>query len=487
MISTEVVSIQPQKQWPCFAVVGHPNKGKSSIVSTLANDPRVAISNIPGTTTVSQSYPMSVDGKTLYELIDTPGFQRAHEVLAWLNEKLQQNEWAAHQRHKAIEAFINDVDCQNKYPDEYQLLNPLMAGAGILYVVDGSRPYGREYEAEMEILRWTGCPSMALINKIHAQDFSKQWQHALDQYFKIVRQFNPMDIEWKERISLLRAFGEIHRPWFNALDSAVKHLEQMRDAQAKQSANIITKALLDMMLMTMKKRLPNSDSFNFDKQDEDNSQLSDALHSKYLDAIRGIESTMHRSLLNLYLHGDLDANMEAINGLDLDLFSEKSWSIFGLNQKELMMTGMAGGAAVGGVMDVAVGGTSLFAGAGIGALLGAASVWFSQDKIAKVKVMGIPFGAKHLRIGPVKNPNFPYVVLTRALVLHDIILDRTHANKKAIDRSNLDDNSDTASHRIEEPDRKKLARLLAKLNKGQDRDSAIEAEISNTIQQAMHQ
>ena len=35
---------------PLFAIVGHPNKGKSSIVSTLAQDESVTISPIPGTT-----------------------------------------------------------------------------------------------------------------------------------------------------------------------------------------------------------------------------------------------------------------------------------------------------------------------------------------------------------------------------------------------------------------------------------------------------
>ena len=41
---------------PVFAIVGHPNKGKSSIVATLAEDDDVAISPRPGTTTVRIAY-----------------------------------------------------------------------------------------------------------------------------------------------------------------------------------------------------------------------------------------------------------------------------------------------------------------------------------------------------------------------------------------------------------------------------------------------
>ena len=55
---------------------------------------------------------------------------------------------------------------RSSFPDECELLRPIVEGAGILYVVDGSVPYGPEYEAEMEILRWTGRPSMAVINPI---------------------------------------------------------------------------------------------------------------------------------------------------------------------------------------------------------------------------------------------------------------------------------------------------------------------------------
>ena len=66
---------------PSFAVVGHPNKGKSSIVSALAHDRSVKIGTIPGTTTHSDIFPMSVNGEVLYNLRDTPGFRIPRQVL----------------------------------------------------------------------------------------------------------------------------------------------------------------------------------------------------------------------------------------------------------------------------------------------------------------------------------------------------------------------------------------------------------------------
>ena len=42
-----------------------------------------------------------------------------------------------------------------KFSAEVELLRPIVNGAGIIYVVDGAVAYGPDYEAEMEILRWT--------------------------------------------------------------------------------------------------------------------------------------------------------------------------------------------------------------------------------------------------------------------------------------------------------------------------------------------
>ena len=169
--------------YPRFAVVGHPNKGKSSIVASLAMDDAIAISDTPGTTTQKARYPLKVDGETLYELIDTPGFQRARGVLAWLKA----HETDASRRHEAVHAFVNTHKEDARFHDEIELLEPIMEGAGIIYVVDGSKPYGEEYEAEMEILRWTGQPSMALINRIDEADYTQEWKQALSGYFQMIR------------------------------------------------------------------------------------------------------------------------------------------------------------------------------------------------------------------------------------------------------------------------------------------------------------
>ena len=62
---------------PTFAVVGAVNHGKSSVVSTLAEDDKVRISAMPGETVECQRFELL----DLFVFYDTPGFQNAFEVL----------------------------------------------------------------------------------------------------------------------------------------------------------------------------------------------------------------------------------------------------------------------------------------------------------------------------------------------------------------------------------------------------------------------
>jgi len=50
----------------------------------------------------------------------------------------------------------------------------------------------------------------------------------------------------------------------------------------------------------------------------------------------------------------------------------------------------------------------------------------------KTKILGLPLGGSELVIGPVINPNFPWVVLGRAIDHLQHICRRTHARRDAL-------------------------------------------------------
>jgi GTPase Era involved in 16S rRNA processing len=404
---------------PRFAIVGHPNKGKSSIVATLAEDEEVAISPHPGTTTQARAYPMRLDGETLYELVDTPGFQRARETLAWL----EAHDRGAGARAAVVREFVAAHTADARFKDECELLKPIVDGAGILYVVDGSRPYGRQYEAEMEVLRWTGRPRMALINLISAGDHVEEWRAALAQYFSIVRVFDAVRADFGKRIDLLRAFGAIDESWAAPLTRAADALHTDRERRRHAAAAEIGDLLVDSLSATVAVPLASPEA--------DEAALASG-RGKLQERVRRRERDARRSVQETYRHDALAIEDSTAAYLVADVFSAQSFSVFGLSATELALTGAASGAVAGTVIDVALGGASLLLGAGIGAAIGAAGALVGAGRLAKVRVLGQPVGGYELRVGPITDPNFPWVLLSRALLHAKLTAERNHARRESL-------------------------------------------------------
>ena len=404
---------------PRFAVVGHPNKGKSSMVSTLSRDDSVAIGPEPGTTTVCREYPMRLDGEVLYTLVDTPGFQRARAALAWMRER----ESSADQHPAVVRAFVEAHRGTPHFPDEVELLQPLVDGAGILYVVDGSVPYGPEYEAEMTVLQWTGCPRMGLINPIGGEAYIENWRTALDQYFSVVRVFDAVHSDVHRRIDLLRTFGRLHESWRAPLDRAADSLEADQAGKRSSSARVLADTLHRMIRLRLDAPCPHDSA----------AATREQLEKKYRNELKRMERKARDRIEEIY---EL-RRIELRDGITAppsqqDLFAETTWRLFGLSRPQLLGLGVVGGAAAGGVVDVMAGGSSLLLGTLIGSVVGATSVLAAGETLAKVRIFNQPLGGKRIAVGPMQSINFPFVVLNRARLHHRLIANRTHAQRDPI-------------------------------------------------------
>ena len=205
---------------PEFAVIGHPNEGKSSVVSTLTEDDQIKVSPVPGETTISRNYTITIDGKEIIRFVDTPGFQVPRQTLAWFKafdgdqDKITQG---------FIDAFRNDPF----YADECELLDPVASGAGVIYVVDGSRPVRDDDLAEMEILRLTGQPRMAIINsKTEDKDYTRDWKLEFRKHFNSIRVFNSNTANFTERIKMLESLKAIDQEWEHVLSCVIQAFKQ---------------------------------------------------------------------------------------------------------------------------------------------------------------------------------------------------------------------------------------------------------------------
>ncbi|MFW6052001.1 MAG: DUF3482 domain-containing protein [Myxococcota bacterium] len=423
---------------PVFAIVGRVNKGKSSIVATLAEDESVAIAPRPGTTRTCREYPVRIDGEVLFTLVDTPGFEEAPRALEWLRRR----ETSAASRPALVAELLRAFEGTDELVAERRLLAPVVAGASILYVVDGTKPYRPNYEAEMEILRWTGQPGMALINRIGEGDHVAEWRRALDQYFKIVRDFDAFLVTFDERVRLLRTFRELRDDQAEAIDRAVAALQADRRHRQVETAAILTELLTDALTLTLHETA--TDPGELDQQ-------RDRLEQRFHETLRARELAARREVERLYRHDRSrwsEPDMEP-PVFERDLFARETWNLLGLTPGQQVVAGTVAGAVVGGTVDALVGGASFLAGTALGSLVGGGSALYGVGRrFAQVRTTGARSlgdlgglgdelrryleGRRRFTIGPHAQPNFPWVLLDRALLHYASVLTRTHARRDAV-------------------------------------------------------
>ncbi|MFO1053852.1 MAG: GTPase/DUF3482 domain-containing protein [Planctomycetota bacterium] len=412
---------------PRFVVVGNVNQGKSSVVAALTEDEAVPIDSYPGTTRRCGEYLFRVGANGLFQIIDTPGFQRARQLLARLLPRAQN----AVERPRAVRQLLADPGFATDFPDEAQLLAPIVDGAGILYVVDASSPVEPSNEAEMEILRWTGQPAMALLNRVRARDHSEHWRPVLRQFFHTVREFDAHHARFPDRVALLRGFREIRPEWSASIDAAVAAMEREWSERGRRAASAVADLLGSALSHVERKPLAET---------ADEKAVRAALHAAFLEAQRRMEKQSRQRIEEVYRHPGLEADDKAIEILHEDLFSETTWRVFGLTRRQLATYMAVGGAIAGGTIDVMLGGISFGAfaalsGLGAGALgsLG----WLGGERLAVVKSNAGPIGralfpgdtGRFVSEGPVRDLRYAWVLLDRALVHFREVRDRSHARR----------------------------------------------------------
>jgi len=402
---------------PEFVVVGRVNKGKSSIVATLAEEEAVPISEEPGTTQEARAYSVRVDGQVLFTLVDTPGFQDAPAAL----EQIRKLRTDASVSDQAVKAFVDTTRGSREFVEESRLLAPILGGGRILYVVDGTVPYSRDFEAEMEILRWTGRPRMALVNRIGTGNHVEEWTKALGQYFSLVREFDANRARFDDRVRLLESFRELDPESRPALDRAIAVLRGEQQRRRREAARAI--ASLAIAALTQRVEV----SLGPGEQARD--RHAEAL-GKLQDQLREAERRAHGRLFELYRFHRLKPSELKFEGLKDDVFAEKTWQVLGLTHGQLLMAGTLGGAALGLGIDAAAGGHTFLLASVIGGVVGGATALVrSGRKLGsgwKV-VENIIGGPRIVRFGPLSKDNLLWIVLDRALIYARAISTRAHS------------------------------------------------------------
>jgi len=405
---------------PVFALIGHPNEGKSSVVSTITEDDRVPVSVSPGETRECTNYAIVVDNLTLLRFVDTPGFQMPIQTLNWMKQYAGPPE-------KIVEDFIAAHQDDPSFADDCELLRPVAENAGIIYVVDGSRPLRANDEAEMEILRLSGRPRMAVLNpKATHTEFLQQWKSAFAKTFNVSFQFNAHKATFRERIDLLQALQPIEQDWKPAIGKAVAALRENWNERLEACADAILSLLDDALTLTL-----SSTSTQDDPQEHE--KLRDELQAKFLQKITTFERQCQKELKSKFLHNVFDADLAAQSIVAEDLYSQETWKVLGATHKQLIIGSTIAGAVSGGSLDMVFANLSFGVFALGGAFVGEVSGWRGTRPLARFKMKMGPLsktlGGYNITVGPVRNPQLMFVLLDRALIYFQCVSNWAHARR----------------------------------------------------------
>ena len=407
---------------PEFAIVGHPNEGKSSVVSTLAEDDSVKVSPFPGETIQCRVFPVFIDGREIIRFVDTPGFQAPQKTLAWMNNY----------RGPDLQ-IINDFRKAHKdnalFKDECELFSPLARGAGIIYVVDGSRPMRNADRAEMEILRLTGLPRMAIINCKHEEDkYIEAWKNEFRRHFNAIRVFNAHMATYSERISLFESLKAIDQDWQAALEEVIDAFKKNWAQRNSRTAELICDLLTDSHQHTVTTKYSEEAQLEAAKK---------KIYENYKKEVQAIERKVLQNIKNLYRHNIFNVDLPDQSIIKEDLFSRKTWQVLGLKPWQLATAAGATGGLIGAAIDAAAGGLAFGVFTVIGGAAGAGSALLGKN-MTKVKVAGLPIGGFRLSIGPNDNIQFLYILLDRVLIFYAYVINWAHSRRDYFEQEDRD-------------------------------------------------
>ncbi len=415
---------------PAFAVVGRVNMGKSAVLATLLeidDNELIRVSPTPGETTRCQPHRVIFSGCECVRFIDTPGFSRPVEAM----REIQRIHGTGTPDLHAIRRFIAMPG--DDFGDEKRLLEPLVQGAGVLYIADPARPLRDDFLAEMEILRWTGRPRLALLNRRGESSGPDEeaWKSRLGATFNLTRTFDAHRARFDERLRLLRSLLEIEENHRDALATTIRLVEDEWRTRRGDAAETIVTLIEDALTLRVSSTLSERDI----AVPERRARAEGALAKRYLTDLAALEHRCLSRLLTIHRHHLLRADCDPSGYHGIDLESAETWTKWGLGRTQLAIAATLAGGAAGLAVDAATGGLTHGAGTVVGALTGGAAAWFKGGSLPDLRLDlrgGVRLAGgegKSLVVGPPGNPNFPWVLLDGVLVRYRQILARAHGRR----------------------------------------------------------
>lgn len=342
-----------------FAVVGHTNVGKTSLLRTLTRDVGFGeVSHRPSTTRHVEGARLSVDGEALLELYDTPGLEDAIALLDYLERLDRPGERLDGPARLA--RFLDGSEARQRFEQEAKVLRQLLASDAGLYVIDAREPVLAKYRDELTVLASCGKPLLPVLNFVSSAEHREvEWRDALARLglHALVRFDSVAPPEDGER-RLYESLALLLENSRDQLERLILDQQAQRLARQHSAARLIAELLIDCAACRRSVVI--------------GSGLEQAAIDDLRKAVRQREQRCVDALLKLYAFRPQDATAIDVPLLDGrwsdDVFNPETLKVLGVR----VGSGIAAGAAAGASVDLLLGGLTLGVAALAGAIAGGA-------------------------------------------------------------------------------------------------------------------
>ncbi|MBU2287873.1 MAG: GTPase/DUF3482 domain-containing protein, partial [Gammaproteobacteria bacterium] len=335
---------------------------KTSLLRTLTR--RVDFGDVsprPGTTRHVEGVELKVDDRVAVRFFDTPGLEDAVALREHLDGADVDRSLTPPDR---IRRFLQGPEAHGVFEQEAKVLRALLDVDAAFLVIDSREAVLPKFRAELELLNACARPVLPVLNFVRdPASREPAWRELLTAYsLHVTVRFDAAAPFVGAERELYGDLATLLRDRREPLQKIVAFLEREFDERRRAACVRIAELLVDAA--ATRRQLSAS---QFESPDE-RQRLIDALHRSIFDKAQRAAT----DLLALYgfREGDAEeASLPLVEGRwTMDFFHPEALKNAGL----LLGKGVAVGAAVGVVADLALAGLSLGAGAALGGAIGGA-------------------------------------------------------------------------------------------------------------------
>ena len=353
-----------------LAVVGHTNTGKTSLLRTLARDPRFGeVADQPSTTRDVAGLVLQIDGAPQVALFDTPGLESASDLHDYLDQ-LQATQGRCDGPDQITRLLQTRVAAEY-YEQECKVLRQVMQSDATLYVIDAREAVLGKYRDELAILNLCGRPILPVLNFVRQPPHrAAEWRAALARLgLHVVVEFDTVAPALDGETQLYERLGTLLDGQAATLRRLAHDREHQRRLRHDAALRVAAEVVIDVA--AVRRQAPRD-------------QL-DTVVADLRDAVRRHEAAAVGELLSLF-----GFDPDTVSATDLppdlprlerDLFHPELLKELGMH----VGVGVASGAVAGAAVDLFTGGLSLGMGTVVGATVG--GLWQSAESLGQ-RVVG---------------------------------------------------------------------------------------------------